>query len=336
MIATSPFALATCQPGMERALKAEVARLRPDLHPGFQRPGLVTFKATRSPFRPDEAPATAFARLWAASAGPCLTADAVLATAADIGTVRLFLSARDVSPEDDHPPALRTAIQRDLSGWERSLRPAFTGGAIQSGELVLDVLTWPGEAPVVGWHRHGPDRHAEPGGAIPISVPAGAPSRGYRKIAEALRVFRPPLAPGDGVLELGSAPGGGTRAWLDAGCRVAAVDPQPLHADLRGAPGLKPIAARVGDLAPDSLPPGLKWVSCDAGITADDLVHALARLKPALGAVKGWIVMLPVADDAAAKRLPSTLLKLRKLGATHVIARQLPSNRGDVAVYASR
>ena len=336
MIATSPFALATCQPGMERALKAEVARLRPDLHPGFQRPGLVTFKATSSPFRPDEAPATTFARLWAASAGPCLTADAVLATAADIGTVRLFLSARDVSPADDLPPAVRAAVQHELSGWERALRPAFTGGPIKEGELVLDVLAWPGEAPVVGWHRHGPGRHAEPGGAIPVDVPDGTPSRGYRKLAEALRTFRPAIKPGDQVLELGSAPGGSTRAWLDAGCRVVAVDPLPLHADLRGAAGLWPIASRVGEVAIESLPAGLKWVSCDAGLSADDLLRALARLKPALGGVQGWIIMLPVADDAAAKRLPATLKKLKELGASRVFARQLPSNRGDVVVFASR
>jgi hypothetical protein len=336
MIATSPYALATCQPGMERALKAEVARLRPDLHSGFQRPGLVTFKATRNPFRPDEAPATVFSRLWAASAGPCLTADAVLATAADIGTVRLFLSPRDVSPSDDHPPALRAALGDEIAGWERALRPAFTRGPIAPGELVLDVLVWPGEAPVVGWHRHAPDRHQEPGGALSVAVPADVPSRGYRKIAEALHTFKPALRSGDPVLEIGAAPGGGTLAWLDAGCRVVAVDPQPLHARVRENAGVMPVAARLGDVTAAALPPGIRWVSCDAGITAEDLLHALVRLRPALQQVRGWVLLLPIPDAAAAGRLPATLVKLRELGATKVVARHLPGNRGDVAVFAQR
>ncbi len=336
MIATSPFALATCQPGMERALKAEVARLRPDLHSGFQRPGLVTFKATHSPFRADEAPATVFSRLWAASAGPCLTPDAVFATAADIGSVRLFLGPRDVSPPEDHAPALRAALHDELAGWERALRPAFTTGPIGVGELVLDVLVWPGEPPVVGWHRHGPQRHQEPGGAITVAVPAGVPSRGFRKVAEALRTFSPTLAAGDLVLELGSSPGGGTRAWLEAGCRVVAVDPQPLHAEVRANAGVHSFASRVGDLDPAQLPPGIRWVACDAGLSADDLVSALNRLGPALQQVRGWLVMLPVADDAAAKRLPAALQKLASLGASKVAARQLPSNRGDVVVFGQR
>ncbi|HMV68711.1 MAG TPA: hypothetical protein PKA64_17800, partial [Myxococcota bacterium] len=68
-MSTSPFAYAICQPGSERWLKAEIARLLPHLHPGLQRPGLVTFKPTSEPVSPDAPPASAFARAWGCSAG---------------------------------------------------------------------------------------------------------------------------------------------------------------------------------------------------------------------------------------------------------------------------
>ena len=60
---TSPFVLVLCQAGAETWLKQELARIRPDLRSSYQRPGVVTFKATGEPFRPDEAPASVFARV---------------------------------------------------------------------------------------------------------------------------------------------------------------------------------------------------------------------------------------------------------------------------------
>src|SRR5205823_5738163 len=60
------FAFATALPGMERAVKLEVAEGRPELRFAFSRPGLCTFKSSR-PVTPEDAPGSAFARVWGAS-----------------------------------------------------------------------------------------------------------------------------------------------------------------------------------------------------------------------------------------------------------------------------
>lgn len=331
----SDFALAACQVGMERALKAEVARLRPDLHPGFQRPGLVTFKTTTGPFGPDEALDAVFARMWAASAGPCRTVDAVVATARDVGATRLFLAPRDLAAPDETPPAAQAAADADAARWAAALAPAFTAGPPRDGETVLDVFTAVDEPPVVGWHVHGPWRHEGPGGTFAYPVPADIPSRAWRKVVEGLRWSRAPIKPGELVLELGAAPGGGTRAFAEAGLRVLAVDPMPLDPKVVALPGVQVLAKRTGDLKLAALPPDVRWLASDAGIPPEDVMRAIERLRPALPGLRGFLLTLKLNDDGVIKRLPSTLAQLRQFGAKHIRARQLPANRRDLFVYAS-
>lgn len=330
----SEFALAVCQVGMERALKAEVARLRPDLHPGFQRPGLVTFKATTGTFGPDEAPPAVFARMWAASAGPCRTADAVRGTAEEVGATRLFLAPRDLAAPDDAPPAALAAAEADAERWRAELAGAFLAGPPRDGDTVLDVFTAVDEPPVVGWHVHGPWRHHGPGGTFDVVVPADIPSRAWRKVVEGLRWSRAPLQAGDLVLELGAAPGGGTRAFAEAGCRVLAVDPMPLDPAVVALPGVQVVARRAGDLKLGAIPADVRWLASDAGIPPRDVLRLIERLRPALPNLRGMLLTLKLNDDGVIRHLPSTLEQLRKLGAREVHARQLPANRRDVFVYA--
>src|SRR2546428_233595 len=62
------FAFATCLPGLEPALKLDVARARPELRLAYSRPGLVTFKSTRA-VPPEDTPGSVFARVWGRSIG---------------------------------------------------------------------------------------------------------------------------------------------------------------------------------------------------------------------------------------------------------------------------
>ena len=319
---------------MERALKAELAKLRPDLHPGFSRPGLLTFKATGRQFGPEEAPTAIFARIWAASAGPCLTADAVAATARDVGATRLFVSSRELFRPDRTPPAAEAAAALEVERWRRDLAPAFAVGPPALGDTVLDVLTAPGEPPVVGWHVHAQWRHEGPGGAFDVETPDAVPSRDWRKVVEGLRWSGARLTRGDLVLELGAAPGGGTRALVEAGCRVLTVDAQPMDLAVLRMPGVTHYSRRIGDLKGGALPKDIRWVASSAGIPPEDLLHAIERLRPALPALRGFLLTLKLHDDGVIRHLPATLNHLRKLGANVVRARQLPANRRDIFVYA--
>lgn len=332
----SDWALAVCQPGAERWLKAELQRSRPDLHPGFQRPGVVTFRATRAPFGADERPTTVFARAWAASAGPTPDVPAVLAVAQRVGARHLFLGPRDAGVPDEVPPALQAAVDADAARWSDALAPHFRAGPPARGDTVLDVLTFPDEPPVVGWHDHGPLRHVGPAGRWPFPTPADVPSRAWRKIAEGLAWAGQPVRRGELVLELGAAPGGGTRAFVEAGARVCAVDPQAMAPAVLALPGVEHRAVAAGELDPASLPSGVSWLACDAGIPPADALGAIARLLPALPRLRGLLLTLKLVDDGVARRLPRLLDRVRDLGFAEVRATQLAANRKDVWVVATR
>ncbi|MBM4392496.1 MAG: hypothetical protein FJ090_15350, partial [Deltaproteobacteria bacterium] len=94
-VPSSPFAFALCQPGSEKFLKAEMKRLRPDLHPAMQRPGLVSFKATAEPFDVSRPPRAVFARSWSASAGPASSAREIADLARALGAAAAWVSPRD-------------------------------------------------------------------------------------------------------------------------------------------------------------------------------------------------------------------------------------------------
>ncbi|MEO7094257.1 MAG: hypothetical protein ABI175_13460, partial [Polyangiales bacterium] len=227
------FAFASCLPGVEPAVKLEVARDRPDLTFAFSRPGLVTFKSTGT-IDPDDPPASAFARVWGKSIGPVVNADAVRAQLAEVGVTRIHVFSRD--PEQS----------ADLAPWD-TLGPR---GPAAPGELVANIIVPPGlasaEAAFLGIHRHEPTRGPEPGGAFGIVVPDDAPSRAYAKIEEAIAWAKLPLAAGHVALEIGAAPGGAGLALARRGLTVWGVDTGELAPVVKALPNVTHLAKKVG------------------------------------------------------------------------------------------
>lgn len=58
------------------------------------------------------------------------------------------------------------------------------------------------------------------------------PSRAFKKLVEALRVFNLPLPKGSHCVDLGASPGGWTHVLVTRGCTVTAIDRSPLDASL--------------------------------------------------------------------------------------------------------
>jgi 23S rRNA (cytidine2498-2'-O)-methyltransferase len=332
----SPFAFALCQPGMERWLKLEMGRLRPDLRPAFGRPGLVSFKATTSPFAATDAPAAIFARTWSCSAGPVKSAIEAVAAAQACAAATAMIGPRDAGVPGEVPEPRQAEVEADADTWRARLRAA--GGpperAPRNGEVVFDLVTFPGEAAMAGWHVHGPRRHAGACGRFDYTVPGDLPSRAWRKMVEALRWGGLDLR-GSTVVELGAAPGGGTRALVEAGARVVAIDPQPLAAEVAALPGVSFIGRAIGEVPLEALPAGAQWLACDAGIRPTDVVGALRRLLPRLQGLRGMILTLKLVDEGTIRGLPRTLRDVEGLG-FEVRARQLPANRRDICVVALR
>lgn len=315
------FVFATCLPGLEPALKLEVARARPELRFAYSRPGLVTFKSARA-LAPDDPAGSVFARVWGRSVGAAGDPETAARQLAGLGAARVHVFARD--PED---PA-----GTDLAPW-LGLGP---GGPAQPGELVADVIVAPGGEPAwLGVHRHDPTRPPHPGGAIPIELPAEAPSRAFAKIEEAIAWAQLPVAAGQVALEIGAAPGGAVLALARRGLEVWAVDTGELAPQVRALPGVHHLAKKVGAVRWEELPARVDWLLVDVNLAPQVALHEVARLMPRLApTLAGAVITLKLNDWSFVGELPALVDRIRRMGLPDVRVRHLPSNRREVCAVA--
>lgn len=315
------FAFATCLPGVEPAVKLEVARDRPELSFAYSRPGLLTFKSTRE-LAPDDPPGSVFARVWGRSLGAAIDPAAAAAQLAPLGVTRVHVFARD-------PDAAAT----DLGPWQ-ALGP---GGPAEIGELVADVIVAAGEPAWLGLHRHDARRPAHPGAAIPVELPADAPSRAYAKIEEAIAWARLPVSAGQVALEIGAAPGGAVLALARRGLTVWGVDTGALAPNVLALPNVTHVAKKVGALRWEELPARVDWLLVDVNLAPQVALHEISRLMPRLRTtLRGAVFTLKMNDWAFVAELPRLADRIRDLGLPDVRMRHLPSNRREICVIALR
>ncbi|MGE0402422.1 MAG: SAM-dependent methyltransferase [Kofleriaceae bacterium] len=326
------FAFATCLPGMEPAVKREVARTRPDLRFAYSRPGLVTFKAP-GPLAPEDTPGSVFARVWGRSvgaAGDRVTAEALLAT---VRPDRVHVFARD--PEADIAllvPWAHLAAPTQVHASDPSI-----GDDAREGELVADVIVapTPDEPAWIGAHRHDATRGASPGGVRAASVPEASPSRAYAKIEEAIAWAKLPVAAGQIALEIGAAPGGAVMALAQRGLEVYAVDTGALDAGVAAMPGVHHVPKKVGALRWEELPVNIAWLLVDVNLAPQVALHEVARLMPHLKkSLAGAVITLKMNDWQFVDELPELVRRIREMGLPDVRMRHLPSNRREVCVVA--
>lgn len=311
------FVYATCLPGLEPALKLEVARTRPELRFAYSRPGLVTFKSART-VTPDDTPGSVFARVWGRSVGAASDPASAAAQLAGLGATRVHVFARDPDAVIDPAP------------WQ--LGP---GGPAEIGELVADVIVGADEPVWLGVHRHDATRPPHPGGAIPVDVPEDAPSRAYAKIEEAIAWAQLPVAAGQVALEIGAAPGGALHALARRGLDVWGVDTGELAPHVAALPNVHHLAKKVGALRWEDLPPRIDWLLVDVNLAPQVALHEVARLMPRLRpALAGAVFTLKLNDWTFVDELPVLADRLRKLGFADVRMRHLPSNRREICAVA--
>ena len=317
----SEFVFATCAPGMEAALKLDVARARPALRFAYSRPGLVTFKSAAS-IAPDDVPATPFARVWGRSLGPARDPDDAAHQLAYLGVQRVHVFARD--PEHAIDPA----------PWYAALRGMPRGEAVD-GELVADIIVAPGEPAWLGLHRADAQHLPEPGGAIPVEVPADAPSRAYAKIEEAIAWARLPVERGQVAVEIGAAPGGAALALARRGLDVWAVDPGDLAPDVIELPNVHHLQVKIGALRWEQLPARVDWLLVDVNLAPQVALHEVARIVPPMRAsLRGAVFTLKLNELAFVEELPKLRERIVAMGLPDVRMRHLPSNRQEVCAVA--
>jgi len=322
------FAVLTCAHGLERAAKADLATGHPEWRLAFSRPGLLTFKAPEDIDPAAPAP-TPFARVWARSLGSAAGLAEGIADAGAIDRVHVF--ARD--PDDpDAGPAIAAA--------DAAIPPTIPRGAAALGDRVLDVIVAAGEPAWRGVHVHTPWRSPHPGGALPVEVPAEAPSRAYAKIEEAIAWAGLAITAGQTALEIGSAPGGAALALARRGLRVIGVDPgalDPAVLAFRHPSGarVEHLAVKVGALRWEQLPERVDWLLLDVNLAPQVALHELARLMPRLRAtLRGAVLTLKLNDLAVVADLPRLIEKIRALGLPDVHLTHLPANRQELCAVA--
>jgi len=322
------FVFATCLPGVEPALKLDVARTRPELRFAYSRPGLVTFKSTRA-VPPDDTPGSVFAHVWGRSIGAASDPATAALQLSPLGATRIHVFAREAGDADAIP-----GVATDLAPWQG----LGTAGAAELGELVADVIVGPGAEPAwLGVHRHDRFRLPHPGGAIPIEVPADAPSRAYAKIEEAIAWAGLPVAAGHVALEIGAAPGGAALALARRGVEVWAVDTGQLAPSALARPEIHHVAKKVGALRWEELPPRIDWLLVDVNLAPQVALHEVGRLMPKLKAtLRGAVFTLKLNDWTFVAALPSLVERIRQMGLPDVRMRHLPSNRHEICAVALR
>ena len=316
------FVFATCLPGVEPALKLEVARTRPELRLAFSRPGLVTFKSPR-PVALDDAPGSVFAHVWGRSIGAASDPVTAGLQLSSLNATRVHVFARVLDDGDEAP---------DLAPWQ-ALGP---GGPASPGELVADIVVGaPGEPAWLGAHRHDRFRLPAAGGAIAVDVPADAPSRAYAKIEEAIAWAGLAVERGHTALEIGAAPGGAVLALARRGVDVWGVDPGELAPGVLALANVHHIAKKVGALRWEDLPARVDWLLVDVNLAPQVALHEVARFMPRLkSTLRGAVFTLKLNDWTFVSELPVLAERIRRMGFADVRMRHLPSNRREICAVA--
>lgn len=343
------FLFVTSQIGAEGAVKKELARLLPDFRFAYSRPGFLTFKAPPEVRIPTELSAV-FVRSFGLSLGKVtgndldqLAADA-WALFADRPVRRVHAWSRDLRAAGEHgyepgitaeakaagQALVRLAPQPDrlAPGAGDPQRPA------KPGEFVLDCVLVEPHKWWIGCHRAGPPATRWPGGMMPLDLPAGAVSRAWLKMEEALQWSELPIPAGARVVEIGSAPGGASQALLARGFEVTGVDPAAMHPDVLSNPRFRHVRKRTSYVSRREFRKA-RWLTADMNVAPQYTLDAVESIvmHPEVS-IRGMLLTLKLTEWDLAEQVPEYLERIRAWGYNQVRARQLLHNRQEICVAA--
>ncbi|MCS7238076.1 MAG: hypothetical protein NZ899_07385 [Thermoguttaceae bacterium] len=344
------FLLATCQRGAELALRREVLKRYPSLHPAYGRPGFVTFKVTGALLTPHFRLESTFARAWAFSLGKLTgeTPETKVAEAWEkvaaypIRWVHVWptdpLPAGDYDFEPQLTPEAASVHALFLSRCPRANQLAQGADdptvPARRGDWVLDcVIVREGEW-FLGVHVASDVPSRYPGGLMPLKLPPEAVSRAYLKMKQALLWSEFPLRPGGRWLEIGCAPGGSAQALLETGQIVVGVDPAEVDPRILAHPNFTHIRKRISRV-PRRLLRKIRWLSADMNVAPNytlQVVESIVLNQHV--SIRGMILMLKLLDWGQAEHIDQYLDRIRSWGFNRVQARQLQFNRQEICVAA--
>ena len=342
------FLFVTCQVGAERAVKSELARLWPSFHFAYSRSGFLTFKlpaehdladdfdlksvfaramafhsARRAPPSSTIAlgksgnsrPACVATRCMSGSAirpRPALTASSPTSPRRRSRPKQRFAGGRQLTPRDVHSPPWPS---RDSSCSIASSSSPPSGGSAITGPAATNRAT--------------------PAGCE-IALPAGAVSRAYLKMEEALAWSALPIERGQEFVEIGCAPGGASQALLAHGLKVIGIDPAEVDPCVLAAKNFTHIRKRGVDVRRREFR-HVNWLAADMNVAPQytlDTVEAIVTHSAVN--IRGLLLTLKLLDWTLAEEIPAYLERIRSWGYRDVRARQLAHDRQEICIAAVR
>jgi hypothetical protein len=334
----SSFAFALCAPLCQDLLKEEARTAHFGLTLAYSRPGLISWKAAREL---TVWPSFRLAHLAGLALGTAKTEEEALRR---LGALGLPLSAVCTWERPDATNEGRLVRQRFVSlealeglSVENAVNQPNYWGALVVGREPSEPL-FCGVVAV-------PEGGRFPAEVVPAAVPEGAPSRAYAKIAEGLLLLRRGLRPGEGVVEVGASPGGGTVALLERGAAVVAIDPAPLDPRVHALAtekglGLTHLAKVTSHLTAADLhalgAPAVALCS-DMNLAPSAALAQIERVWPLLRkSARFALITLKMNDLGAVRSLPGVHERLCALGLGAPEYVHLPSHRREIVAVLER
>lgn len=338
---SSEFFFATCQVGAERALKAEVARRRPNWRSSYSRPGFVTFKADAEDA---SLPRLIFARAATRSLGS-VRGDALSALAAEAAERCAGLSAsclhvweRDRAAPGVHgfEPRPSELAARAGEALQAAWGAAPPRRAAVRGETVLDcVLVGPDEW-WLGLHEAGDYATRIAGGLDDLKPPRDLASRAGLKMEQMLRWSGLPIRPGDRIAELGCSPGGAAQVLLGRGLRVLGVDPAEPHPSVLESPHFRLMQKRAHEVRKRDFR-NMKWLACDVNGTPEYVLSAVEKIVThPTNRMRGLLITVKLRDWSQAEHAAEYVARVRSWGFARTRAAQLQYHRREFCIAALR
>jgi 23S rRNA (cytidine2498-2'-O)-methyltransferase len=317
------FHYATCAAGAESLLKREVQqRYGGQLTPAFMRPQLITWKQS--------APLAHFQPYVAISSGRSLgmarSVDDVLALTHGHPISSLQVRPRELA-EDASSPADATWAQCQSLQATLSQRLPLQPTARQALSLLISTEAEPW---FVGLE---PAARLLSLAELHQPLPEQAPSRAWLKMAQGLSALGLSSLRGQSVLELGSAPGGGSWALLQRGARVYGVDTGQMAPLILEQPAFTWLKETAGNLSSERFPQGVDGFTCDINLPPALVLKyclpLIQHLQP------DWLLItLKINDDSVLQQLPGLIQKIRDSihSSDSLQICQLPANRREVTL----
>ncbi len=214
--------------------------------------------------------------------------------------------------------------------------PPIINGICKPNDRVLDIILVEADSWLIGQHRAQQVWETWPGGALPIQTPEKVISRAYRKMTEALAWSQLPIAIGDSIVEIGSAPGGSCQRLLDCGLRVTGVDPAEMDPRLLQHPKFQHWRSKAAGIKRKMFS-RFKWLTADANVAPNytlDVVEDIVNYSTSR--FEGLLLTFKLSSLEMVDQINAAVDRIASWGFTEVAARQLASNRRECCVYAKR